>query len=86
MFDTFDLPIITRDWVRDKGLGLKKLRNTKHRAVNTVYFKSCDISAGFLRLKDIKLKTQRKCHGQNAENPAEMSRLSLKTHFNYTLA
>ena len=49
-----------------------------HRAVNTVYFKSCDISAEFLRLKDIKLKTQQKCHRQNAENPAEMSRLSLK--------
>ena len=33
-----------------------------------------DISAGFLRMKDKMLKIQRICHGQNAENPPDMSR------------
>ena len=54
-------------------ISIDKVMGHWHHAVNTVYFKSHDISAGFLRLKDIKLKTQRKCHGQNAINQADVS-------------
>ena len=56
-----------------------------HRAVNTVYFKSRDIPAGFLRLKDIMLKTQRKCKIKNTENLAKISKLNVKIHFNHPM-